>query len=467
MWFIGQLVALAVLGKITLKLVIYCRRVVKYRAFSYGYNPKLDYKYEFNPDYAEVAILNLKDNRLTLLSTPHTFNTAFVEINICSSWYNFLLPSEIKMKAEGLSVFQDFECRAKGIRYLNISSLVQKGIKEVQFEFRGCKPKTSSVKLITYKNQNPEKERILILSPHPDDAEIAAYGFYSSNPENTFVATITGGEAGEMYLDGLFPNATKHAIQKGKIRSWNSISVPQLGGIAPENCINLGYFDGSLQKMYDDPKALVRSKLINTIDINLFRSKNCSHLPDSLKPESNWLSLLDDLKYLILKVKPTIIVSPYPALDRHFDHKFTTVALIQAMKEIGYKDCQVWLYTNHFILTEMYPDGRQGGTISLPPYFDDKPIYFDRLYSFPLSETHQAEKSLVLDSFNDLRNNTKFSNTKTSWHDIWKEFRVKLYLKELDYFRRAVRSNELFFVIEGENLLHEEKYQEIVGNLAP
>jgi hypothetical protein len=168
---------------------------------------------------------------------------------------------------------------------------------------------------------------------------------------------------------------------------------------------------------------------------------------------------------LLLKVQPTIVVSAYPALDWHFDHKFSTVALAQAMKELNYDSCQLWLYTNHLPLTEMYPDGKIGSATSLPPCFENQTTYFDKICSFPLSEKLQSEKTLALDAMNDLRPDTQYRNTKASWLQTKQNFYDKLYLKESDYFRRSVRSNELFFVIDGKNALQPDIRFKIFGRL--
>jgi hypothetical protein len=226
-----------------------------------------------------------------------------------------------------------------------------------------------------------------------------------------------------------------------------------LGGVAPENAINLGYFDASLINLHNDTLSQAKSRYIDTTDISLFRSNNCTHLPDSIVPASTWRSLVNDIKYLLLKQKPNVILSVYPKLDYHLDHKYSTAALTQAMRECKYTNCEVWLYTNHLPLTTMYPDGKTGSAISIPPFFDSNPIYFDRLFSFPLDEKLQSDKILALDAMNDLRPDTQYRNIQASWLQFKQYLFDKLYLRESDYFRRSARSNELFFVIDGENFV--------------
>jgi LmbE family N-acetylglucosaminyl deacetylase len=461
----SKLISLIVSVVIAVALLFIGIKVVKQRAYSYFYNPKLDYCYSFSSSNAKLVPVELNDGFLDLTSLSAGVNTVFAEIVIQSTLKGFINEPEVKMIANGDTISQNLECRVRGKRYLNISSLVQKGNLRIKLLFKGCKLKSNQLILIAYRNPDLLKEKILILAPHPDDAEIAAYGLYASYPQNTYIATITAGDAGSMRYDELYYDSLTHYLKKGKVRVWNSLTVPQLGGISAEHAINLGYFDALLKKMHGDTTAHGFSRYLKTDNINLFRSSNCTHLPDSIKPESSWRSLVNDLKYLIIRERPTVILSTYPALDWHFDHKFTTVALLQAMKELNYDSCQLWLYTNHLPLNERYPFGKEGSAIGLPPYFMKEPIFFDRLCSFPLSATLQADKALALDAMNDLRPDTQYRNTKASWLQTKKNFYDKLYLDETDYFRRSVRSNELFFVIDGKNALQPDIQTKLVGQL--
>jgi hypothetical protein len=92
-------------------------------------------------------------------------------------------------------------------------------------------------------------------------------------------------------------------------------------------------------------------------------------------------------------------------------------------------------------------------------------MYFEALASYPLAAQLQAEKTLALDAMNDLRPNTQYRNTKASWLQFKQNFFDKLYLKESDYFRRSVRSSELFFVIDGKSALQPEIQTKIIGEL--
>jgi hypothetical protein len=439
-------------GTVVFVMIFLIGMVVNKRAYQYPYNVKADYQYEFSPTDAKIYKNTINDNKIDLSKVNKRFNTAFIEVEIRSNIAGWVFQPEISMNAGDVNVFHNLECRTKGKRYINISQFVENNANSIEIGTSGCNITSDSIRLICYEN-NIEAPRILILSPHPDDAEISAYGLYASHPDKTFIATITAGDAGSMRYDELYSDSTIHYIKKGKVRTWNSITIPMLGGVAPENAINLGYFDASLKKMYDDTLTLAKSRYIDTTDIGLFRSDNCTHLPDSLSPSSTWRSLVNDIKFLLLKHKPDVIISVYPKLDYHYDHKYTTAALAQAMNESNYTSCKIWLCTNHLPLTTMYPDGKIGSAISLPPYFDNEPIYFDRICSFPLTPKLQSDKILALDAMNDLRPDTQYRNTRASWLQFKQNLFDKLYLRESDYFRRSARSNELFFVIDGENFI--------------
>lgn len=461
----NRVVPILILSGISIVAFILGVRIIRNRAFSYGYDQKLDYKYEFNTEFAHIQNIQLNNDRLDLSGLPAGFHTVFLEMNLKSTLKGFANEPEIKMIAGIDTLSQNLECRVKGIRYINISQFIQNEKNEIQFEFDGCKLQSNGIKLIAYQNIPAQNQKYLILAPHPDDAEIAAYGLYASHPDSTFIATVTAGDAGSMNYDEVYADSTVHYIKKGKIRAWNSATVPMLGGIAPENAINLGYFDAMLFSMYSDTTKAVQTRYVNTSDMSLFRSANCTHLPDSLVPQATWRSLVNDIKFLLLKVKPTVVLSTFPALDSHNDHKFTTVALLQAMNELQYDSCQLWLFTNHFPTYEFYPLGKLGSFVSVPPIVEGTSPYFDKLLSFSVPKPLQADKIIALDAMNDLRPDTQFRNTKASWQQTKKNFWDKLYLQESDYFRRSVRSNELFYIIENENTLKPEIQKKIVGEI--
>jgi hypothetical protein len=302
-----------------------------------------------------------------------------------------------------------------------------------------------------------------VIAPHPDDAEIASYGLYSSN-ENSYIVTVTAGEAGLNKYDEIFDDEVHHFLKKGKLRTWNSLTVPQLGGIPHEQTLNLGYFDGTLAAMFEDPSTPISGLYTRTKDINTFRKQNVSSIVDGLNGGPDWNSLVGNLQYLLEVIKPDVIVTPHPAMDRHKDHKYSTVALIEAITKAGLQEGQLYLYTNHFVLNEYYPYGKTGAAMSLPPNFGHE-WYFDSVYSHPLSVENQNDKILALEAMHDLRLDTEWLFTDSSFKMAFDNMERDLLGDENSYYKRAVRSNELFFVTEISSLYDEEIYKKIVGSI--
>jgi LmbE family N-acetylglucosaminyl deacetylase len=435
------------------------------RVLPQKYNKRLDYVYNFEGTGAKVHELTIVKNKLDIPVFTENYQTAFLEVIIRTSPGGRLFEPNVKMNGNGISLCQYFEYGAKGKRYINVSEFVCRGLKFITFKFNHCHIVHKQVKLILFKNPGIEKESLVVLAPHPDDAEIAAYGLYSSN-KDAFVATVTVGDAGKKIYDELYPDDSVHYLKKAGIRLWNSITVPMLAGVNPRNIINLGYFDASLKQMYSDTAKKAKARYTGTDNINIYRSRNISAFLDSVPGISTWRSLVNDMKHIILARKPAVIVTPYPAIDVHPDHKLTTVALIEALKELNYFNVELWLYTNHFIYDEMYPVGKVRSLVSLPPNTVEKTIYFNRICSFPLSGVMQSDKTLALEAMNPLRPDTEWHTTKGIRKLYWKTLRENLRNTENDYYyRRAVRNNELFFIVDMTSLLDDSILKTVTGDL--
>jgi LmbE family N-acetylglucosaminyl deacetylase len=322
------------------------------------------------------------------------------------------------------------------------------------------------VKLYSFKNRDLSKAKILIVSPHPDDAEIAAFGLYSSY-NNSFITTITAGDAsgvgsGYFKYDELFQgDLHAHNIKKGQIRSWNSITVPLLGNLKSDQVLNLGNFDGTLEAMYLNPNKDVIPEHIDERNMDIFRNYNIPSLDSLLTAGNNWISLVENLKLVLKKVQPDIIVIPYPLIDTHKDHQYATLAMFEAIKALKIHNVDLFMYTNHF-LNELYPFGSAGSVVSLPPNMNLE-IYFRSLYSFNLNFEQQRNKVFALDAMNDLRMDTEWINWESLFLESLKTLNRQILAKEKSYFRRAVRCNELFFVIPVEDIYNKDKMESIFG----
>jgi LmbE family N-acetylglucosaminyl deacetylase len=189
--------------------------------------------------------------------------------------------------------------------------------------------------------------------------------------------------------------------------------------------------------------------------MNRFRAVSHAKVKLSQKVEPTYHAFINDLKEMIEQTKPTIIITPHPIIDTHPDHQQTTLALIDVLKETNHR-CKLLLYTNHLKLSETYPIGAMHSSVTLPP--NKKEFYFDALYSFELDKELQIDKFFALESIHDLRDSLLFISIKKSFGHLNKMIKRKITGKDKSYYKRAVRANELFFVVESENI---EKLLEI------
>ena len=458
-----KLYILTLIAIVLIAASFFIAKVTNARSEIYSYDTTKSYMYDFDQSDANISDLDLKNGKVVLAKSDNVNRSAFLKVNVETAFLGKYLQPSIELTNGESSVIQYFERGAKGIRYINISSLIAKEKVEIALKEQYISIDEHAVQLISFKNQDIEKLKILILAPHPDDAEIAAYGLYSDN-DQSYVVTITAGDAGKFKYDEIYQNKVQHYLKKGELRTWDSITVPLLGGVLAEHILNLGFFDRSLIRMFKDQSKEIGGYYTDTLDINMYRKQNISRLASGLSGSSNWNSLVENLSYLLGKIKPDIIVTPYPALDTHPDHKLTTVALFEAIKASGIKDGDLYLYSNHFLHNEYFPYGKAGGTISLPPNFEDK-IYFDSIYSHSLSSDKQKDKLFALEAMHDLRLDTEWRFSKGTIELAKKQIRKELKGWKNSYFKRSVRSNELFFVVKINNIYNKNILGAITGNL--
>ncbi len=284
--------------------------------------------------------------------------------------------------------------------------------------------------------------KILIIAPHPDDAEISAYGLYSRNTENTFILTLTGGDYGYNYYN-VFKDKAKNDFAKMKLRTWNSLTVGMLGGISTDNMLNLGYVDASLKGLYEEPNKIVS---ISEKKLTMLKKMNPFYDNSFSQTDKSWGTLVSDIQQVIDKVQPNIIVTPHTYLDKHPDHIYTTVAVCQALQKTNYDRGNLFLYTLHNSVNSHYPFGKMGSMITVPPLFDGVEC-FDKIYSFELNEDEQANKILAFEAMNDLRIGVKILSVKKMFLRVLDMLARRIFDIRKDYYSQFIRSNELFYVV--------------------
>ncbi|MBL4602011.1 MAG: PIG-L family deacetylase [Emcibacteraceae bacterium] len=430
------------------------------RDMLYNYDVTADHNYDFSDKQAIITPLQIENGSLILPEKQAKNKSSFLRVSLSSSLTGKFIRPSVEVSDGVLTEMEFFEHGVAGVRYLNISKFIEKGTLEIHFSGNHASIADGAVELIQFDNISLAGKRVLVLAPHPDDAEIAAFGLYSSH-DDVYVVTVTSGDAGPFMYDEIYDDEVTHYLKKGEVRTWNSLTVPMLGGVHPEHILNLGYNDARLKKMASDREFVAAGLYTDISDMDTFRQQNSSSLAAGLKGINNWQSLVANLEYLLGEIKPDIIITPSPKLDMHSDHQYTTHALVEALKNIERHDGHLLLYTNHqAVFNERFPYGDAGATISLPPTPRGS-NHFTRLYSHPMTLAQQQGKILALDGQNDLRLGTDFRFPLRAFGQAFETLWADLNGSNESYFRRAIRSNEFFFVVDIEDIYDDEKLGEL------
>ena len=333
---------------------------------------------------------------------------------------------------------QYLDANALGVRWLNLSGLIERlspGA-EVMIRTHAVTLAAEAATLRVFDNHLDLKGRILVIAPHPDDAEIAAFGLYADREAT--VVTVTAGNAGDMNYRASLSDPAEHYALKGYLRAVDSVTVPWQGRIPPERTANLGYFDGRLDAMYQKPEQTFPEVYGPNTDVARYRRANLSTLVSGAMRSNSWRHLVEDLAQVLRKVNPAIVVMPDPRLDGHLDHEFASVALDEALAH--WQGNPVFLlYTNHSD-RDRYPYGPAGTVVSLPP--GEHPVRVQRVYSHPTPQALQVRKLFALESMHDLRlSPDEQMNCSVAGLAQRPDYPR---IPETDYLRRAPRANELF-----------------------
>jgi LmbE family N-acetylglucosaminyl deacetylase len=337
---------------------------------------------------------------------------------------------------------------AQGLRWLSLTGLRSALGKATQLELETEQVTitSSNARLRLFENHLPFARSTLVLAPHPDDAEIAAFGLYTQHAARTHVVTVTAGNAGAPTYRAEFPEQTieQNSEQyqlKGVLRVIDSVTVPWQGGVPPERCYNLGYFDARLDVMYEKKAEPVSEMYGPNRDLLPYRRANLAALLPNTSRLNSWQNLVEDLVQVLARTDPEVVVLPHPLLDTHPDHQFVAVAVAEAVARHE-KPLAFLLYTNHAD-NDLYPYGPAGGALLLPPSRTaDLPV--QGLYALPIERALRRRKLFALESMHDLR-----PSPAEQMHAGERPVSVDSpRYPSTDYFRRAARSEELFFVVD-------------------
>lgn len=447
----GMSVSWYVVGAILLlALGLYCAHIWRVRKIIPP--GRLLFEYDIPPGNATSLPIHIEDGLAQPPRIRDEWNTAILRLRVDHSLISRVATPRLVVSCGPSASSHGFTKDASGTWLVDITSELRcPG--NLQFHSSGgLRLDDQQAELLLFHTPLTSKDRILVIAPHPDDAELAAFGLYSTiNPDSTFIATISAGDGGEpLQPRRLFPDDSLHQKAKGEIRSWNSVTVPLLGGLPPGHAFNLGYYNEKLPEMFHNPESLIASKGRSLTDIEHYRRFNLDTIFVSKSGSSSWRSLIADLQRIARIVRPTVIVAPYPALDAHPDHKRAFDAVLAAIQDDSVQSFRFLLYTNHHSRTILYPFGKAFWGMDPPPFH--KPLYADRILSIPLSEGLVRKKAIAMESMNDLRPFMLGGSMQETALLLGKRLMHPWIFSDVDYFRQNLRSNELFLVVEAQSL---------------
>ena len=397
-----------------------------------------DYQYRF-PAATPRQRVSLSGGRVQLSEPLAAGETLVLELHVQSTGLGHCFDPRVLLGDDR----QDFERGVRGRRYLNASGQAA-ALAGGELSIRGRFCRLSGTATL-YSMANPDyaRQRMMLIAPHADDAELAAFGLYRRAAELSIV-TLTQGEieAGRYRCLGL--DAAAAARLKGRLRSWDSMAVPLWGGVPQSRCVQLGYYCLQLPAMLAEPRQAFASRESGDADVRDARAHNPFALPgdDDGKPCGE--NLLADLVALLEHFRPQVVVTPHPELDPHADHVACTQALLQAVQQSFWKPETALLYANHLHDNDRWPMGPAGQGIALPPVL--APLPADTLWSPCLSRAVQLDKAMALAMQHDLQGRLPFKKRLRRIIQQALAGRQWPASGENEFFRKAVRRHELFWV---------------------
>lgn len=281
---------------------------------------------------------------------------------------------------------------------------------------QGFEMDPGSVELLACTEQPECGECFLVVAPHPDDAEIAAYGLYGSHPKESWVITLTCGEVGSCPRPD---EDDEMRTARARVRVVESVEIPQAAGLEASRVGNMLLPDGELERLIggERQRARIAPGLLGEMRTRFAGTR----WPDALM-DSGAEAEVQLMKWLEV-AGPGIVVAPH-WLDTHPDHRASAVLVARALRRMRSPPRVIYTYFVHPPYSELEPLGPAGGPGDPPALLADGGA--SGFYVHPLDGAMQRKKRRVLAGISDLQGSAPRSPTS--------------------FLRRAVRREEWFEV---------------------
>ena len=244
---VAWMISLALVGVIVLLPLV---RFIAYRQYV-PYDPRRDVAYDFSLTAGKSIAVSLDENGFDWpVGIDGDFDTALLAFLPRATPLGKWLNPQLEIRSGDAIWRQWLERGVDGRRHLDLSACLQpslSGNRRIGLVGRHVRWDRTGT-LLLFRNEIRPETRILVVAPHPDDAELAAFGLYSRC--NSSIITICAGDAGSYQYSGAADTGHTAAQWRADIRVRESITVPYLGGVPPSRCANLCCRDNSLAGMY-------------------------------------------------------------------------------------------------------------------------------------------------------------------------------------------------------------------------
>ncbi|WP_449430889.1 PIG-L deacetylase family protein [Pseudomonas putida] len=405
------------------------------------YAPGEDYAYNFGEQAREGSV-SLQGGLLKTEAALRDDDTLILQLRVKGNWLGRLLDPRVELLAGDDRDLQTFERGVDGERFLNLTGLAAP-LRAGTLRLRGrhCRL-LGEPRLWITPGVELRKRRVMVIAPHADDAELAAYGLYSQADE-TWVVTLTAGEIEAEHYQQMGLGKAEAARLKGRLRAWDSIAVPRWAGVSESRCVQLGYFCLQLPAMQAAPDQPAASREADMADIRPFRQFNPFPLPADSDGSPTWHNLLADLRALLAMAKPEVLVMPHPQLDPHPDHICAQAAVLEALQGLEWQPQTLLCYANHLHDNDRWPMGDSGDGVALPPQLSAEQAWAP--CSLVLDLPAQRDKAMALGMMHDLQPPAPFKRRLRRLLQRWLAGRKPSPYGDNEFFRKAVRRHELFW----------------------